>query len=417
MFENTNLKNLTLTQRLYYLYNLLNIDTDICLWQYDSDLKLTNSTSSRIVLNTIFDHVGCLKYMADHFRASDKPIVLSSLMGLMWAAVKNHNDDLDADYYYVIGPAFSINTPVSSIRIAAKRYAVDPTWQEGFVNLLSELPVISTPFFFQYALMLHYCVNGEKIDKSELTFQQSDIQQTGGKTMTQTDKNTAGNDRTTTYYIEQKLMKNVREGNLNYARDLSNAQYLSTGVRVTTRDPINQGIISTSLFTSLCVRAAIEGGVSPDKAYTIGDRYIQALTGCSTVTDLRTLAHKMYDEFIHIVHDTKEHQEYSRQIQSCIDYIENHVYDPLTLHDLADRVGYTDYYLSGKFKKETGVSISSYINDAKLNAAKELLKSSTDTVAEIAEKLNFCSPSYFSSLFRKKEKILPQEYREQNQKL
>ncbi len=61
--------------------------------------------------------------------------------------------------------------------------------------------------------------------------------------------------------------------------------------------------------------------------------------------------------------------------------------------------------------------MKSYIKNLRLEKAKILLLTSDYPVARIAEMFHFCSSSYFSSEFRKKEGLLPQEFRKQKQRL
>ena len=96
--------------------------------------------------------------------------------------------------------------------------------------------------------------------------------------------------------------------------------------------------------------AAIESGLTPDTAYTVGDSYIQSLTECKTIADVRTVNHSMYEDFIQRVHRQRYNPQYSRQIQSCAAYIEAHLDEKLTLEQLSRQVGYSEYHLSRKFK-------------------------------------------------------------------
>ncbi len=209
----------------------------------------------------------------------------------------------------------------------------------------------------------------------------------------------------------------MRLGNLDYTAALERSQSISHGVRISTGDPLFQGILSAVTFTSLCTRAAIEGGLSPDTAYALGDSYIQSLSACTRLTDARALNHAMYEDFIRRVHKLRTNPDYSRQVRSCIDYIELHLTEKLSLRRLAQRVGYTEYYLSRKFKEETGSSVSAHIRYARIERAKTLLISSDLPVSEIAEQLQFCSASYFSEKFAEVTGMLPNRYRREKQRL
>ena len=85
------------------------------------------------------------------------------------------------------------------------------------------------------------------------------------------------NDRHRTWMMEQALMHMVPEGNLDYKKVLEQSARISDGVPVKVRDSLQQAQVSGITLTTLCVRAAISGGLTPDAAYTVGDSYIQRL--------------------------------------------------------------------------------------------------------------------------------------------
>lgn len=176
---------------------------------------------------------------------------------------------------------------------------------------------------------------------------------------------------------------------------------------------MQQILLSGVVFASLCTRAAIEGGLSPESAYSLGDSYIQSMTDSRTVSEPTVLMHEMYDDFIHRVHQCRTNPALSKQVQACCDFIEFHLEEPLPLSLLAGQAGYTEQYLSRKFKKETGVNISDYIRFARVERAKLLLTTSDLTIAQIAQQLQCCSGSYFSEAFRTVTGLTPQQWRTQ----
>lgn len=416
MSEFINDSSLTLQQRIHFFRGMINCENQIEFWIYGSDYRLIQSTTDKVVLDTIFSHTGCMNYMKQHFSESDKPLILSSFLGLMWCSVKLTAPGGGAALYIVMGPVFNSEISLASLREAAARYAVEESWRDGFVALLHGLSTVPTSMFFYFALMLEYAVSGRQLSMRDISFQHSAEFNNGDLTHFRTER-PLRSDRSTVYYIEEKLMNNIRTGNSNYDNDFVNARKLSNGIRITTSEPVFQSILSCTTFISLCTRAAIQGGLSPDTAYSIGDGYIQAAVTCSNITELSTLIHKMYDQFINEVKKKQEKPGYSRQVQSCIDYIENHIYEDIQLSDLAAHTGYTDYYLSRKFKEETGTSLRRAVMQKKLERGAELLCATTDPVSVIAERLQFCSASYFSTRFREQYGVLPQKYRDENQKL
>jgi TolB-like protein/AraC-like DNA-binding protein/Flp pilus assembly protein TadD len=88
--------------------------------------------------------------------------------------------------------------------------------------------------------------------------------------------------------------------------------------------------------------------------------------------------------------------------------IEDHLDDEhFSVEDLAEEAGLSRSMLYRKLMKLTGKSPSDLIKDKRLDRAKELLEDNVATAAEIAYRVGFNSPSYFSSAFKKHYKVSP----------
>ena len=135
---------------------------------------------------------------------------------------------------------------------------------------------------------------------------------------------------------------------------------------------------------------------------------------CRDSGELAALATAMYHDFIYRVHHLRSNPGYSHAIQKCCDYIELSLDRKIRVSDLAALVGYTEYYLTEKFKKETGVPVSQYIRFAKVERAKVLLESTDMSVREIAERLAFNTVNYFIQSFKAITGCSPAKYRKQH---
>ena len=88
----------------------------------------------------------------------------------------------------------------------------------------------------------------------------------------------------------------------------------------------------------------------------------------------------------------------------------NHI-ENLSVTKVAEAFNYNPNYLSGAFKKHTGVSLLDYITRTKVDYAKSLLLSSRDTVKNIANCVGFEDEKYFMKVFKKIEGVTPSQYR------
>ncbi|MBN1290998.1 MAG: helix-turn-helix domain-containing protein, partial [Candidatus Latescibacteria bacterium] len=122
---------------------------------------------------------------------------------------------------------------------------------------------------------------------------------------------------------------------------------------------------------------------------------------------------------VHVIH-TKRHNHKNVIIEkACIvnakNYIDEHyANENLSREEVARFVGLTPPYFGNLFKEETGVNFTEYLLSVKIDKAKYLLLNSDKNISEIAFQVGFCSPSYFGSVFKKKENISPKEFRKKN---
>lgn len=84
----------------------------------------------------------------------------------------------------------------------------------------------------------------------------------------------------------------------------------------------------------------------------------------------------------------------------------------LTIQQLADDMGLSYSNFRKLFKEYTGISPALYQQDLRLQRAKEMLTTTDLSIKEIAYRLNFESPDYFSAKFRIKTGSKPSNFRQ-----
>lgn len=127
----------------------------------------------------------------------------------------------------------------------------------------------------------------------------------------------------------------------------------------------------------------------------------------------------IYDmlEFIKFILSFKFDEEhvsvyYETSIDQIKEYIRENLEKDLTRNELAERVFLNQEYLSKLFKKQTGVSLSTYIINERINVAKGLLVKTDMSVSLIASKIGYSNFSHFSQIFKKSTGLTPVEYRQ-----
>ena len=102
----------------------------------------------------------------------------------------------------------------------------------------------------------------------------------------------------------------------------------------------------------------------------------------------------------------------SDTVLKAADYIKSNFRINLKNKEIADIVGYHEYYLNRLFLKHMGVSMHQYVLETRLEEAKKLLISTTIQLSEIAEKCGFNSNAHLTACFKQNYNISPLKYRE-----
>ena len=400
-------------QNLELLQSLIPSGESFYIWCYTHEGQMLGCSCHGAIRQTLhhaFQALGAYERMLDYAAGgeNDKPRILGSSVGLQWAVTLE--TERKKSLIFVLGPV--LNTPIDPKSIRAEliesRCAMhDTSWIDPLCALLPALPVMSYAVFGRYVMLVHNVLTGSQLGMEALN--------PGAKTPEKEQAYAISQrNRLDVYKSEQALLDVVRRGEINYYRVLNRSSSLSPGVPVQGRDPLRQMKTSIVVFTTLVTRAAMEGGLSPEIAYPLGDAYIQTAEDCRDSGELNSLAHTMYHDFIYRVHQLHMDPSHSHAIQKCCDYIELSLDRKIHAKDLAALVGYTEYYLTEKFKNETGLSVSDYVRNAKISRAKMLLQSTDLSVGDIAERLAFNSANYLIRVFKELEGCTPAAYRNQH---
>lgn len=101
------------------------------------------------------------------------------------------------------------------------------------------------------------------------------------------------------------------------------------------------------------------------------------------------------------------------QLKRVVEFIEQHLNQPLTLTDMAEVTGLSDYHFARMFKQATGYPPHRYVLRRRLTRARQLLTETPLNMTEIALRCGFGSSSHFSNRFRAETGVSPTVYRSQ----
>ena len=78
---------------------------------------------------------------------------------------------------------------------------------------------------------------------------------------------------------------------------------------------------------------------------------------------------------------------------------------------IVSRFSYDRSYMCNVFKKYTGMTMTEYLNDLRLQYAASQIKLTTGSILNISQEAGFSSVSYFNKLFKKKYGCSPRKYK------
>ena len=99
-------------------------------------------------------------------------------------------------------------------------------------------------------------------------------------------------------------------------------------------------------------------------------------------------------------------------VSKALKYIDNNYHNSISLDEIAEDIGVSQFYLSRLFKEEFNQKFIDYLTQVRLNEAKRLALNSNITIKEICAKVGYANSAYFCRLFKKNTNYTFGEYRE-----
>lgn len=98
-------------------------------------------------------------------------------------------------------------------------------------------------------------------------------------------------------------------------------------------------------------------------------------------------------------------------VKNAMKYIDEHYNEKLTLAEVAEKTYVSQWHLSKLLNKEAEKSFPEILNERRIEEAKKLLRDSSLRIGDVAELVGFPEFAHFSRVFKKKEGISANEYR------
>ncbi|MNZ64894.1 HTH-type transcriptional regulator YesS [compost metagenome] len=208
------------------------------------------------------------------------------------------------------------------------------------------------------------------------------------------------------YEFEQKLMAAVKTAKAAQAAALLNDWF--TELR-------SSGAAASSCYGCLHrIMAALLNVIAQtgfDAAKLLGDDPFSCIPPLKSVDQMKSWLEEICVSVIDFLSAQRTHVSHT-QLEDALHYIHQHYSSPeLSLHQVCQHVFLSLSYFSSLFKQHTGDTFVEYLTRLRLEKAKQLLVSTQLKAYDIAERVGYGDPQYFSVIFKRNVGMTPKEYR------
>lgn len=141
------------------------------------------------------------------------------------------------------------------------------------------------------------------------------------------------------------------------------------------------------------------------------DLYIKKLYSSDTLSEVVEVFQKYLEDVKHFF-DNAGDNEQKRIVREAKQYILSHIYENISMEDMANALFISPGYLSSVFSKYEPIGAANYINKMKVMEAQKLLSSKRIKIYEAAFQLGYENAGYFAKVFKKYTGCTPKEYME-----
>lgn len=102
---------------------------------------------------------------------------------------------------------------------------------------------------------------------------------------------------------------------------------------------------------------------------------------------------------------------HTEAVNQTIQYMKEHLDEPMTTEQLADLAGYSPYHFSRVFKRVTGISLRQYLSALRVESGKIELLQGPSLLVKIGMRIGLASPGTFNTRFKQFVGLSPKKFR------
>lgn len=327
--------------------------------------------------------------------------------------------DVEADTLLLIGPYTSTFTSNEDIEAKALSYSLSSSTTKIIQKYFSSVPYISDDSFLSIAIncLCEKMFNGfENFSIKQMqTDDLSDINILLNNTriIEDTDSPLISIQMIEkAYENENKLLNAISQGLAHKAEMFFANGKPSDMLEARLTDKLRNAKNFLIVLNTLARKAVEQGGVHPIHIDSISSDFALKIEACKSTTECDELFFKIVRKYSRLVQKHSQ-KSYSLLVQKVITCIDTDITADLSLKTQAKLLNVNPSYLSALFKKETGVTLTEYVNKMRVERAKQFLKKGNIQIQTVAQNCGILDVNYFTKIFKKYTGVTPKEFRYQ----
>lgn len=345
------------------------------------------------------------KYREEKEDMENYPYLVNLCPGVTTAVVEDSEKEL-----YLIGPVSFEEYKQVDLR----KFIMRECGGQEDTSVIPKIPYCSRDRFGTTVLLVHHMLTGAELSLEDLWRQNGEKvnknhiheRKVGSVLFERMEFENPHNP----YDQEVRELNSIRNGDLESFQKSIRETYAGSEGRLSENQIRQEKNIAICVIT-LASRAAIEGGVLPEMAFSMVDAYIMQVEKMSDIVEIRSFMRKAEQTFLERVQENKKPKVKNMLVEDTKKYIFQHLHSRIEIGNIGNEIGANTIYLSELFHKTEGITIQKYIQREKIKLAKNMLQYSEYKTEDIANYLGFCSQSYFGKVFREYENLTPNQFR------
>lgn len=312
----------------------------------------------------------------------------------------------------IVGPVSELEKTKQELRHIAFKLNYQNT--EFLIAQMQAICIMHPDTLLQSLIFLNFCINKTMMEISDVRIKKE--QQIGittdFKEHTSFEKKDAFLSRSRSYVIDQEIARKIKAGDVEGLKQGAN-QVPSANPRNFAPHLLRHTKNFFIRLLAICCFVAVEAGVNSTEIAELEELYVLKCESLEDVERIKNLQYHMIldlAERVQTLH--KRNPNHSPLVKNITDYIKENLTERITVSEIAKHLSKSRGYVTTEFKKITGMNLSDYISELKINEAKELIRYTNRSFIDISSYLGFSTQSHFIKVFKKITGKTPRAYRE-----